>query len=210
MFPFNQSYRPRKVSPSLALPVRPLKSQSPVSPLVSPRAPESTYSPSPPAVDRGKVGMKRRSRQRPTPYTRRSLPTPSSPSEAEYEAIHEDPRSATPVDRIECLVPMQLYKNPPEISTQLFETSKDGNVSMEVFEATLDEDMSSPPAEVVMSAKLVESIHDESIHDEIMPTEIASPVPDEPIKYGDLVVVDYAERKTTYKWPAIVIISRIV
>jgi hypothetical protein len=26
----------------------------------------------------------------------------------------------------------------------------------------------------------------------------------EPLKYGDLVVVDYAEKKKVYKWPAIV------
>jgi hypothetical protein len=119
---------------------------------------------------------------------------------------------ATLVDRIECVIPMQLYKNPPAISTQLFETSKEENVSVEVFEVTQDEDMacSSPPAEVVMPTQLIESIQDESPPVEDMPTDITSPAPDEPIKYGDLVVVDYAEKKKTYKWPAIVILYRVV
>jgi len=35
--------------------------------------------------------------------------------------------------------------------------------------------------------------------------ETPTPPPPEPLKWGDLVVVDYAERKKVYKWPAIVL-----
>src|SRR5271156_698756 len=33
-----------------------------------------------------------------------------------------------------------------------------------------------------------------------------SPPPEEPLKYGELVVVDYKEKKTVYQWPAIVLL----
>jgi len=37
-----------------------------------------------------------------------------------------------------------------------------------------------------------------------IPEPEISPPPDTPLSYGDLVVVDYAEKKKVYKWPAIV------
>ena len=71
MFPFNQSYRPRRVSPV-------------------PPAPVAVYSRSSPSpIDGVQSPRKRRVKRRPEPYRRPALPTPSSPSEAEYEQIRE-------------------------------------------------------------------------------------------------------------------------
>ena len=49
-----------------------------------------------------------------------------------------------------------------------------------------------------------ESTGFEKCEAEPVPTPEVSPPPDTPLSYGDLVVVDYAEKKKVYKWPAIV------
>jgi len=49
-----------------------------------------------------------------------------------------------------------------------------------------------------------ESTSVEKSEAESVPIPEVSPPPDTPLSYGDLVVVDYAEKKKVYKWPAIV------
>lgn len=132
MFPFNQSYRPRRISPDL--PVFPVSN---VHSSASRESPEEgsleDHSYVPPSSVGRKNGKKRRVKTRPTPYLRPILPTPSSPSEAEYEPGRED-NVVSRDDRIECIIPMHLYQDQPEDVSQRCERPQDENMHEEVMQ----------------------------------------------------------------------------
>ena len=216
---------------------------------------------------------KSRNKNRATPYTRPVLPTPSSPSEAEYEPILKD----SPIfseKQLEFANPTELSVRddtpqrestgfsvndgvPPRESTGFFVNEVTPHRESTGFSAN---DVVVPHRESTgFSTSDVIVPHREStgfstseiipqrestgfsMIEEIMPTEgtekedtptqenvdclsktqvVDSVTPmeltpreeeehdiqeDRPLQYGDLVVVDYAEKKKVHKWPAIVL-----
>ena len=190
-----------------------------------------------------KSHKKSRNKNRSTPYTRRTLPTPSSPSEVEYEPILKD----SPIFSEKELG----FANPTELSVR-DETPRRESTGFSVNDAILlrestvfsTSDVIVPHRESTGFSSSEILPHREStgfsMNEELVPTEVTekedtqtreniecfpesevldcvapmelTPREEEveeaheerPLRYGDLVVVDYAEKKKVYKWPAIV------
>ena len=202
-----------------------------------------------------KSHKKSRYRNRATPYTRPILPTPSSPSEAEYEPVKDSPVFSE--KQLEFANPTELSvrsDTPQRESTEFFVIDvvphREGT-GFSVNEVSHRESTGFSTSDVIVShTESTEFSTSEIIPQrestgfsmiELMPVDVAekedtptqenidcfsktevvdcmSPMEltsreeeaqdiqeHRPLQYGDLVVVDYAEKKKVYKWPAIVL-----
>ena len=200
-----------------------------------------------------KSAKKSRKSSRHSPYSRPTLPTPTSPSEVDYEPVlvgsvkfsniktgfanpidltmeddstpQESPTfSSTEKMEIEYVVPMQLTMrdDTPMGECTRFSTAENVAEEAEVAETPkrqettecetqdfspieeLPQESEEVEATTIKEPETRESTGFEKCEAEPVPTPEISPPPDTPLSYGDLVVVDYAEKKKVYKWPAIV------
>jgi hypothetical protein len=186
-----------------------------------------------------------------SPYPRPFVPTPSSPSEGEFDGMRDCDPYSVEEKLIQCANPMDLTRRPtPEmplkadvmvqehrtITEEKLKGSErqhevealEGNTNAENETTRIDNQHSLEPDDDGLSLQEMPMDHEEVntgnefIHNEPHPQATVqprlkltfaqlnlrseSPIV-EPLKYGDLVVVDYAEKRKVHKWPAIVILS---
>lgn len=196
---------------------------------------------------------KKSRKARHSPYSRPTLPTPFSPSEAEYEPLlvgsvkfsnlktgfanpidltmeddttpQESPTfSTTEKMEMEYVIPMQLAMRD---ETPMEECARFSTAEKEIQEPelgvtatredtaaheaqdfssmeNLPEDSEAVDTTVIKGPETQNNSSFEKYEAQLPTIPEISPPPDTPLSYGDLVVVDYAEKKKSYKWPAIV------
>jgi hypothetical protein len=211
-----------------------------------------------------KAGRKTRRKGRHSPYTRLALPTPSSPSEVEFdfraqhspfsppkftkahspngvnatdmeyqstseyvmriirESPFEEGKFVAGKEEREEYFPSSVFSLSPEpaeaavtlpnLETMTLEKQETVSGDLDVGMAENDQEVGLREDSMEESQSLeVNDISNQSEALENMPPEDSKEdtnedqPPQKPLAYGDLVVVNYAERKKCYKWPAIVI-----
>jgi len=124
---------------------------------------------------------------------------------------------------MEYVIPMELTmrdETPMEECTRFSTAEKEIQEEPEVGATVTREDTAAYEAQDLApvekppeSGEVVDTITEPELREETIfeenyaqPTTKpeVTPPPDTPLSYGDLVVVDYAEKRKVYKWPAIV------
>jgi hypothetical protein len=127
---------------------------------------------------------------------RPSLPTPSSHSEHEFQPIPQESILFSTSEKIECANRSELTSRQDPESHQTHEEEEE-NISPTIEVATKEDSLARQTLEFETSEKRVPK-------GMLIIRETPAPEQESPLRYGDLVVVEYAEKKKIYKWPAIV------